>query len=44
LGNDDNLFFWKTAKGSTGCVTPVLKFSTGFVSMNVAEFKFEHDD
>jgi hypothetical protein len=44
FGNGDNLFFWKTAKGSTGCVTPVLKFSTGFVSINVADFKFERDD
>lgn len=44
FGNGDNLFFWKTAKGSTGCVTPVLKFSTGFVSINVARFKFDNDD
>jgi hypothetical protein len=40
LGGGDNLFFWQTARSSTGCVTPVLKFSTGLVSINVAKFQF----
>jgi hypothetical protein len=34
-------FNWKTLKGSTGCVTPVLIFSTGFISFDVAEFKYK---
>lgn len=34
------LFVWKTSKTATGCVTPVLTFSTGFVSYSVANFKF----
>jgi hypothetical protein len=38
------LYLWKTVRGSVGCVTPVLQFSTGLVSLNVANFKFVHDD
>jgi hypothetical protein len=34
------LFAWQTARGSTGCVTPVLKFNAGFVSIDAAKFKF----
>jgi hypothetical protein len=41
LGNGNYQFNWQTVKGSTGCVTPVLQFSTGFVSFNVANFQYK---
>ena len=40
-GNGTYQFDWKTVKGSTGCVTPVLLFSTGYVSLDVAEFQYK---
>ena len=33
-------FLWKTPRNATGCATPVLTFSTGFVSFSLANFKF----
>ena len=41
LGNGNYQYNWKTVKGSTGCVTPVLQFSTGLVSFNVANFQYK---
>jgi len=41
LGNGNYQYNWQTVKGSTGCVTPVLKFSTGFVSFSVANFQYK---
>jgi len=40
-GNGTYQFNWQTVKGSTGCVTPVLQFSTGFVSFSVANFQYK---
>jgi hypothetical protein len=41
LGGGTYQFNWQTQKGSTGCVTPVLIFSTGYVSFDVAEFQYK---
>jgi hypothetical protein len=40
LGKGFYTFLWKTSRTANGCVTPVLTFSTGFVSFSVADFKF----
>lgn len=41
LGGGFYTFLWKTPKNAAGgCATPVLTFSTGFVSYSVADFKF----
>jgi hypothetical protein len=42
LGEGMHEFLWKTPKPATGCVSPVLVFSTGFVALDVAEFIFEN--
>lgn len=42
LGGGTYQFNWKTTKSMQGsCATPVLGFSTGFWSFDVAEFKFK---
>ncbi len=41
LGNGVYQFNWQTSKSQTGCVTPVLQFSNGFVSFSVANFQFK---
>jgi hypothetical protein len=41
LGNGNYQYNWQTVKGATGCVTPVLQFSSGFVSIGVADFQYK---
>jgi hypothetical protein len=43
LFNGAYVYFWQTTRSSTGCVTPVLKFSSGLVSFDVAKFQFIKD-
>jgi hypothetical protein len=40
-GGGNYQYNWKTVKGSKGCVTPVLQFSSGLVSFSVANFQYK---
>jgi hypothetical protein len=41
LGSGNYQFNWQTVKGAAGCVTPVLQFSSGFISIGVADFQYK---